>query len=87
MSFIANGSPISITYNETQNWFWKWSGQGWLGITVVQPQPVQPLVQSMSCAMGGITANGDGSYSVNFSVTNLGPDPEPAAYNIQISLI
>lgn len=86
MSFVANSTPITIAYGATQNWAWTWSHQGWQGNTFIQVQPLQPLLQSMTCTIGAITADQDGSYSVNFSVTNNGPDPEPATYNIQISL-
>ncbi len=86
MSFIANKSPISIAPQETQDWVWTWSNQGWQGNTVIEPQPLQPYRTTLSWTMGVVTANQDGSYSFNFSISNSGQNAETTTYNIQISL-
>jgi hypothetical protein len=86
MSFSANGSPLSIAPQETHNWTWTWTHQGWQGNTVIQPQPLQPYGVSLSCTIGSITANQDGSYTINFSVSSGSISAEAATYNIQISL-
>ena len=86
MSFIANNSPISIAAQETQYWVWTWDGQGWLGNTFIQPQPLQPYGAALSCTMDVVTANQNGSYSFSFSIANTAQNAETTTCNIQISL-
>jgi hypothetical protein len=86
MSFMANKSPISIAAQETQNWVWTWDNQGWQGNTAIQPQPLQPFHAALSCTMGVVTANQNGSYSFSFSIANTAQNAETTTYNIQISV-
>ena len=85
MSFIANKNPISIAAQETQYWVWTWDSQGWQGNTFIQPQPLQPYRAALSCAMGVVTGNQNGSYSFSFSIANTAQNAETTTYNIQVS--
>jgi hypothetical protein len=81
-SIFGGGSNIFIGSGATQGWVFTWSGAGWHGNVITQPQPLNTGAL-MSYTDPSVSLNSDGTYSFSYTVRNNGPNN--TFYNLQTS--